>query len=219
MPWDLPILLLGDSFMQLDTFYTSLIQVLLLDGLALALGGAFIITSICGVILMRRTTVNLKWCLGTIVSMVIGVVSGVIVMTSFGIFNVWAGSGIYGLIDDGLADWTALISTEFNSYNYQLLSLAYLGALAGHSLGCSIGMHRNEEATPFGILFSILGLSVIAIGFTFTLLQILLTLPILILFSIDGVFTLLFILSIFLTQKNQSSENTEYYSVEIEQPE
>ena len=184
----------------------GLVQVSLLDGISLAVGASFIIASIFGLILTRRTGLNITWGLGTLASIIISVISGILIMTSLGFFFSWTGSAIHGLTSTDLTDWTTLISTEFGSYPYQVLALTFIGALGGHAMGYAAGTRPKDEATTFATVFSILGVSAIAIGLTLTLLQNLLAQSLLVLFSLDGLFALLFILVGFWIKRNESVE-------------
>lgn len=212
----MPIQLIGDIFMQLDAFFMGLIQVSLLDGLALALGAAFIIATICGIVLTRRTGLNITWGLGTIASLIIGVISGLAVMAFVGFLAIWAGSGIHGLSGADLNNWTEITSTAFGSSQIQGIILAYVGALAGIAMGYGIAIRPKEEATRFGIGFSILGVCALAIGFTLTMLPTILTLSTLLLFGIDGLFSLLFILAALWVRRKRPAEDTDYYVTQTE---
>ena len=182
--------------MQLNAFFMNLVQISILDGIALAVGAAFILAALCGIILARRTDLNITWGLGTIASLIIGAVLGFVVMTFFGYYFVWSGSNCYGLSGSDLANWTSLISTEFDSYPLQSLALSFIGALAGYAMGYVLVTTPKEGITPFGILISILGVAMLAIGISLTMMPGLLLLPLVLFYSFDVVFAVLFILGI-----------------------
>jgi len=202
--------------MQLNAFFMNLIQISILDGIALAVGAAFIIAALCGIFLARRMDLNITWGLGTIASLIIGVVVGIVVMTSFGYYFVWSGSNCYGLSGSDLTNWTSLISAEFGSYQLQTLALAFIGALAGYDMGYVLMTTPREGTTRFGILISVLGVSMLAIGITLTMLQGLLLLPLVLFYSLDVVFAVLFILGIIWVKRKGPPEEVIEIPVEAQ---
>ncbi|TFG29689.1 hypothetical protein EU527_15520 [Candidatus Thorarchaeota archaeon] len=202
--------------MQLDTFFMNLIQVSLLDGLALGLGGAFIVTSFCALILTRRMGVSITRGLGAIASLVIGIISGFLVMNSIGLFATWTGSAIHGLSGTDLVSWTSLVSSTFSSYQSQAIALSYLGSLGGLGMGYGVGIRPKDEATTFGTVFSMLGVCALAIGFTLVMLPTILALSTILLFGMIGFITLLFVLFGLMQKREGSEEDSESYVMESE---
>lgn len=194
--------------MQLDTFYMGLIQVSLLDGLALGLGCAFIITSICGLIITRRMDMSIIWVIGAILSLVIGVISGFLIMNLTEYIAVWSGSAFLGLSGSDLSSWANTIYSAFISYPYHGLTLWYIGSLAGFGMGYGIGVHPKEESTTFGVIFSILGICGLAIGLALALLPGILTLSTDFLYILIGLFSILFSLFAFRIWRRKFSEES-----------
>ena len=74
----------------------------------------------------------------------------------------------------------------------------------------------REGTTRFGILISVLGVSMLAIGITLTMLQGLLLLPLVLFYSLDVVFAVLFILGIIWVKRKGPPEEVIEIPVEAQ---
>ncbi|TFG33495.1 hypothetical protein EU527_08060 [Candidatus Thorarchaeota archaeon] len=197
--------------MQLDAFFMELIQVSLFDGIAIGLGSAFIVTCFCALLLTRKMSISITWSVAAIATILIGTLSGFLVMNSIGFFAVWSGSAIHGLSGDDLISWTSTIASTFNSYQIQVISLSYLGSLAGLAMGYGIGIPQKYKFTISGTIFSILGVSALLIGFTLIMLPTVLNLDVILLYVIIGLLSLLFLLFWLKYQRMKTDEDLEYH--------
>jgi hypothetical protein len=159
--------------MQIDLFLRNISSVSLLDGLALGLGCAFIISSFCGTYLTRRRPASITWSIGGILTILVGTISGLAIYSFIGLVTSWAGPAIHGLSGSDISLWNNLVSFAFNYYQDPAMAISYMGSIAGLGMGYGIGIRPKDEATTFGAVWAVLAVFVLLTGFAFVLLQML----------------------------------------------
>jgi hypothetical protein len=162
--------------MEIDWFWSflaSIVSVLLLDGLALGLGVAFIISCLCGTYLTRARPANITWSMGGMLSIFVGTISGLAIYSFIELVTFWAGPAIQGLSGSDLIHWNNLVSTAFNYHQNSAIASSYVGSIAGLGMGYGIGIRPKDEATTFGMVWAILAAFILLTGFAFVLLQML----------------------------------------------
>lgn len=159
--------------MQLDLFLRNIISTSLLDGLALGLGGAFLLTTLFGIFLARRRRSYFAWSIEGILSIVVATASGFVVYLFIGLVTTWAGSAIHGLSGSDLSSWSDLTSIAFSIYQEVAVVSSYWGSIAGLAMGYGLGIRPRDEATTFGVIWAVLAIFILLAGFSFILLQML----------------------------------------------
>ena len=162
--------------MQLDQFYLSILQMTLIDALALGAGAAMLASTFLGIKLKRMDIDAFSWLLGGIVAIVFGTIFGYYIMNTVGYIIAWSGSPIQGLTGTDLTEWTGTLAALFAPYQMQAAKLALIGSLFGIGWGIGIGA-RPEDNSLLGNLLTTLGVIAIFMGLLFTILQTFVSLP------------------------------------------
>ncbi len=154
--------------MQLDQFYLSILQMTLIDALALGAGAAMLASTFLGIKLKRMDIDAFSWLLGGIVAIVFGTIFGYYIMNTVGYIVAWSGSPVQGLTGTDLTDWTGTLAALFAPYQMQAVGLAVMGALFGIGWGYGIGA-RPEDNSLLGNLITTLGVIAIFVGLLCTI--------------------------------------------------
>ncbi len=125
--------------MQLDQFYISIIQITLMDAIAIGAGAGFLFSTYFGIKLKRNDNPAFAWLLGGAVVIIIGTILGLITMNVVGYVAAWAGSPFQGLHGADLIEWSDTIAAVFAPYQMQAAGFAMMGALFGIGWGYGIG--------------------------------------------------------------------------------
>ncbi|MDH4213423.1 MAG: hypothetical protein OEV85_05845 [Candidatus Thorarchaeota archaeon] len=155
------------------SFLASIVSVLLLDGLALGLGAAFIIASLCGTYLTRGRPANITWSIGGILTIFAGTISGLAIYRFIELVTFWVGPAIQGLSGSDLIHWNYFVSTAFNNHQYSAIASSYIGSIAGIGMGYGIGIRPRDEATTFWMVLAVFSVFMSLTGFAFVVLEML----------------------------------------------
>jgi len=174
--------------MQLDQFYLSLINMTLIDALAIAAGAGILLSTCIGIMMARRDSETFSWILGGTGAIIAGTIFGFVIMNGVGSLVAWSGSPIQGLAGADLTEWVNTITTTFAPLQMQAAGFALMGALFGIGLGYGIGS-RPDDASKLGNLIATLGVIAIVMGVMFMLL------PSFIVYTYDVAFMYLILLN------------------------
>jgi hypothetical protein len=155
--------------MQLDQFYLSLINMTLIDALAIAAGAGMLLSTCIGIMIARRERDAFSWMLGGTAAIIAGTIFGYIVMNAVGSLVAWSGSPIQSLAGADLTEWVNTIATTFAPFQMQAAGFALMGALFGIGLGYGIGS-RPDDTSKLGNLIATLGVIAVVMGVMFMLL-------------------------------------------------
>jgi hypothetical protein len=156
--------------MQLEQFYLSILQMTLIDALALGAGAAMLASTFLGIKLKRMDIDAFSKLLGGTIAIVFGTIFGYYVMNTVGYLIAWSGAPIQGLAGADLTEWTSSLAALFAPYQMQAAGFAIMGALFGIGWGYGIGA-RPEDNSLLGNLLTTLGVIAIFMGLLFTILQ------------------------------------------------
>jgi hypothetical protein len=201
----------GKLDMAIDLFLSNIVSVLLLDGLVLGLGGAFIVTSFCGAYFTRTKPSGSKWGVGGMLIVVVGVFSGFVFYGLLELATFWAGPAIHGLSGSDIGLWNSLVSTAF-SYQLNLATaFAYLGSMAGITMGYALGISPKEESTTFGVVWTVLAIFILLAGLALILLQMIIMANSEVLYFMDGISTVALVLfALYKNRKAVPSTSSDY---------
>ncbi len=155
--------------MQLDQFYISIIQLTLIDALAIGAGAGMLVSTIFGIKLKRQERGAFSWMLGGTASIIFGSILGYYIMNTVGFIAAWSGSSIQGLAGADLIEWADTITVLFAPVQMQAAGLAVMGALFGIGWGFGIGS-RPDDTSKLGNIIATLGVIAIVMGLLFMML-------------------------------------------------
>ena len=156
--------------MQLDPFYISIIQISLIDAIAIGASSGWLAATIFGIKLKRGNSGSSMWLIGGTAGVVFGTFIGYLTMNLIGSVLIWSGTPIQGLTGPDLSDWSATIITTFSPYHMQTIGFSIIGALFGVGWGYAIGA-RPDDTSIFGNLVATLGAISVFCGMLFIVLQ------------------------------------------------
>ncbi|TFH05841.1 MAG: hypothetical protein E4H14_11930 [Candidatus Thorarchaeota archaeon] len=155
--------------MQLDQFYLSIIQMTLIDAIALGAGAGMLACTYFGINLRRKESDGFSWLIGGTFAIIFGTIFGYYVMNTVGFIVTWSGSSIQGLAGADLTEWADTIAALFAPVQMQAAGFAMMGALFGVGWGYGIGA-RPDDTSKLGNLIATLGVTAILMGLLFMLL-------------------------------------------------
>ena len=155
--------------MQLDQFYISIIQMTLIDALALGAGAGMLASTLVGIKLNRQESGAFSWMLGGTAAIIFGSIFGYYIMNAVGFIVAWSGSSIQGLAGADLIEWAATLAAQFGLAQMQAAGLAVMGALIGIGWGFGIGS-RPDDTSKLGNTIATLGVIAIFMGLLFMML-------------------------------------------------
>lgn len=155
--------------MQLDQFYISIIQLTLIDALAIGAGAGMLVSTIFGIKLKRQESSAFSWMLGGTASIIFGSIIGYYIMNTVGFIVVWSGSPIQGLAGADLIEWADTIAALFAPVQMEAAWLAMMGAIFGIGWGFGIGS-RPDDTSLLGNIIATLGVIAIFMGLLFMML-------------------------------------------------
>ncbi len=155
--------------MQLDQFYLTIIQITLIDALAIGAGAGMLASTYFGIKLKRHESGEFSWLLGGTAAIAFGTIFGYFIMNTVGFIVAWSGSPIHGLAGADLTEWTDTMAALFAPVQIQAAGLAMMGALFGVGWGYGIGS-RPDDTSKLGNLIATLGVSAIVMGLLFIML-------------------------------------------------
>ena len=179
--------------MQLDQFYISIIQITLMDAIAIGAGAGFLFSTYFGIKLKRNDNPAFAWLLGGAVVIIIGTILGLITMNAVGYVAAWAGSPLLGLQGADLTEWSDTIAAFFAPYQMQAAGFAMMGALFGIGWGYGIGA-RPDDTSVVGNIIATSAIIAMFGGFLLTMLPGVLTLSTDVAFLYLGLFNGLILL-------------------------
>ncbi|MBE0526718.1 hypothetical protein E4H12_08255 [Candidatus Thorarchaeota archaeon] len=162
--------------MQLDDFYIGILQISLLDAIAIGAAAGMIAATCFGFKLKRRESDHITWLLGGAAATIFGTIIGYCVMNLVGYVVIWTGSPIQGLAGTDLLDWETTLVALYAPYQMHAAGFALVGALLGIGLGYGIG-ERPEDTSRLGNLIATFGVIAIVAGLLFMFLPSFITLP------------------------------------------
>lgn len=155
--------------MQLDQFYLGIIQITLLDAIAIGAGAAMLAGTFFGIKLKRQESSTFTWLFGGAAGIAFGTLFGYYIMNTVGYIVAWSGSTIHGLTGADLLEWTSTMATSYAPYQMQAAGFAMMGVLFGIGWGYGIGA-RPADTSIVGNLIATLGVIAIVLGLMFMLL-------------------------------------------------
>jgi len=162
--------------MQLDQFYLSIIQLTMIDALAIGAGAGMLAGTFFGIKLKRHESGGFSWILGGTAAVIFGAVFGYYIMNTVGFVVAWSGSSVQGLTGNNLIEWTDTLTAQFAPVQMHAVGLAVMGALFGIGLGSGIGS-RPDDTSILGNIIGTLGVIAIFMGLLFMILPSFVTLP------------------------------------------
>jgi len=161
--------------MQLDQFYLSIIQMTLMDAIAIGAAAGFLVSTYFGIKLKCKDSNTFSWLLGGAAASIMGAIIGLLTMNAVGYFVAWSGSPIQGLVGADLTEWSYTIAANFAPYQMQATGFALIGALFGIGWGYGIGS-RPDDTSLTGNIIATLAVIAILGGFILTMLPGIITL-------------------------------------------
>ncbi|MHA1864127.1 MAG: hypothetical protein ACTSWA_10200 [Candidatus Thorarchaeota archaeon] len=155
--------------MQLDQFYISIIQITLMDAIAIGAAAGFLVSTYFGIKLKRKDSNAFSWVLGGAAASIMGAILGLLTMNAVGYFAAWSGSPIQGLVGADLTEWSGTIAAFFAPYQMQSAGFALMGALFGIGWGYGIGS-RPDDTSLTGNIIAISSVIAFLGGFILTML-------------------------------------------------
>jgi len=155
--------------MQLDQFYLSIIQITLIDAIAIGAGAGMLLCTYFGIMIKRRESEAFSWMVGGTAAIIAGTIFGYIVMNAVGSLVAWSGSSIQGLAGADLTEWVDSIAAIFAPLQMQATGFALMGALFGIGFGYGVGS-QPEDTSKLGNLIATLGVIAVVMGLMFMLL-------------------------------------------------
>jgi len=138
--------------MQLDQFYISIIQITLMDAIAIGASVGFLFSTYFGIKLKRKESTTLSWLLGGAAGIIIGTILGLIAMNAVGYVTIWNGSSLLGLQGADLTEWSDTIAAFYAPYQMQAAGFAMMGALFGIGWGYGIGARPDDTSVVGNII-------------------------------------------------------------------
>ena len=179
--------------MQLDQFYISVIQMTLMDAIAIGAGAGFLVSTCFGIKLKRKDSNAFFWLLGGAAGIIIGTILGLFTMNAVGHITVWNGSSLLGLQGADLTEWSDTIAAIYAPYQMQAAGFAMMGTLFGIGWGHGIGA-RPDDTSVVGNIVATSAIIAMFGGFLLTMLPGLLTLSYDTAFLYLGLFNVLILL-------------------------
>ncbi|MCK4568533.1 MAG: hypothetical protein KAU48_14595, partial [Candidatus Thorarchaeota archaeon] len=179
--------------MQLDQFYISVIQITLMDAIAIGAGAGFLASTYFGIKLKRKDSNAFAWLFGGTAAIIIGTILGLITMNAVGYITVWNGSSLLGLQGADLTEWSDTIAAIYAPYQMQAAGFAMMGTLLGIGWGHGIGV-RPDDTSLLGNIIATLAIIAMFGGFLLTMLPGVLTLSYDTAFLYLGLFNVLILL-------------------------
>ena len=161
--------------MQLDQFYISIIQITLMDAIAIGAGAGFLVSTYFGIKLKRKDSNAFSWLFGIAAAIIIGTILGLFTMNAVGYITVWNGSSLLGLQGADLIEWSDTIAAAYAPYQMQAAGFAMMGTLFGIGWGYGIG-GRTDDTSVVGNIVATSAIIALFGGFLLTMLPGLLTL-------------------------------------------
>ena len=155
--------------MQLDQFYLSIIQITLLDAIAIGAAAGLLVSTYFGIKLKRQESGVFSWMLGGTIAIVFGTILGWLAMNTVGYAAAWSGSPIQGLGGADLTEWNNTLAAFFAPYQMQAAGFAMMGAIFGIGWGYGIGA-RPDDTSLLGNIIATLGVIAILAGMTLSIL-------------------------------------------------
>ena len=155
--------------MQLDQFYLSILQMTLIDAIAIGAGAGMLASTYFGIKLKRQESGGFSWLLGGTLATVFGTIFGYYIMNTVGFIVAWSGSSVQGLAGADFTEWVDTMAALFAPVQIQAAGFAMLGALFGIGWGYGIGA-RPDDTSKLGNLIATLGVIAIVMGLLFMLL-------------------------------------------------
>jgi len=149
--------------MQLDQFYTGIIQITLFDALVIGAAAAMLVGTFFGIKLKRQESGSSTWLFGGAAGIAFGTIFGYYIMNTVGYIVAWSGSSIHGLTGSDLLEWTDTMVAFFAPYQMQAAGFAMMGVLFGIGWGFGIGA-RPDDTSVIGNLITTLGVVAIVVG-------------------------------------------------------
>lgn len=162
--------------MQLDQFYLSIIQLTMIDALAIGAGAGMLAGTYFGIKLKRHESGGFSWILGGTAAIIFGTIFGYYIMNTVGFVVAWSGSSIHGLTGSNLIEWADTLTAQFAPVQMHAAGLAVMGALFGIGCGYGIGT-RPDDTSILGNTIGTLGVIAIFMGLLFMILPSFVTLP------------------------------------------